>query len=206
MARPAASGRRAARRRRCCRPPWRPTCTSWAPTRTSRSSSWPASACCAAVRSAPLFGFVAGGLVSLVLFEPLGVSSFVFVIVGYLAGRYAETADLAGVAAPVVTVFAASILGQGLFAITQFLLARQVPFCYVADAGDSAGRSSSTRCWPRRCTSSRAGGCAGRGRGVYTRRPRARHTDARARSAPGARTSPSSSCLRWPCGRRSSSA
>ena len=78
-----------------------------------------------------VFGFVAGGLVSLVLFEPLGVSSFVFVIVGYLAGRYAETADLAGVAAPVVTVFAASILGQSLFAITQFLLARQVPFYYV---------------------------------------------------------------------------
>ena len=79
-----------------------------------------------------LFGFVAGGLVSLVLFEPLGVSSFVFVIVGYLAGRYAETADLAGVAAPVLTVFAASLLGQCLFAITQFLLARQVPFYYIA--------------------------------------------------------------------------
>jgi rod shape-determining protein MreD len=79
-----------------------------------------------------LFGFVGGGLVSLVLFEPLGVSSFVFVIVGYLAGRYAETADLAGVATPVVTVFAASILGQILFTLTQFLLARQVPFYYVA--------------------------------------------------------------------------
>ncbi len=77
------------------------------------------------------FGFVAGALVSLILFEPLGVSSFIFVLLGYVAGRYAETADLSSGFAPIFSVFAASLLGQILFALVQFLLARQVPFTYV---------------------------------------------------------------------------
>jgi rod shape-determining protein MreD len=77
------------------------------------------------------FGFVAGALVSLILFEPLGVSSFIFVLLGYLAGRYAETADLSSGFAPIFMVFSASLLGQILFALVQFLLARQVPFAYV---------------------------------------------------------------------------
>jgi rod shape-determining protein MreD len=77
------------------------------------------------------FGFVTGAFVSLVLFEPLGVSSFIFVLLGYLAGRYAETADLSSSFAPIFSVFTASLLGQILFALVQFLLARQVPFGFV---------------------------------------------------------------------------
>lgn len=77
------------------------------------------------------FGFIAGALVSLILFEPIGVSSFVFVLLGYLAGRYAETADLSASFAPIFSVFVASLVGGVLFALTQYLLGRQVPFWYV---------------------------------------------------------------------------
>ena len=51
------------------------------------------------------FGFVAGGLVSIALFEPPGVRSLALVAVGYLVGRYAETADLSPSVAPIVSVF-----------------------------------------------------------------------------------------------------
>lgn len=77
------------------------------------------------------FGFVAGALVSLILFEPIGVSSFIFVLLGYLAGRYAETADLSSSFAPIFSVFVAGLVGGVLNALTQFLLGRQVPLGYV---------------------------------------------------------------------------
>lgn len=91
-------------------------------------------ACIGLLRGAEVgagFGFVAGTLVSSILLEPLGVNSFVFVIVGYFAGRYAETADLQSGFAPVVTVFAAALLAQMMFALVQFLLERQVPVGFV---------------------------------------------------------------------------
>jgi rod shape-determining protein MreD len=78
-----------------------------------------------------VFGFVAGTLVSLILFEPLGLSSFVYVVLGYIAGRYAETADLSSSFAPIFSVFCASLLGMVLSALMQFLLGREAPFAYV---------------------------------------------------------------------------
>lgn len=74
-----------------------------------------------------VFGFVTGALVSVVLMEPFGLSAFVFVLSGFLAGRYAETADLSSGLAPLVTVFAATLLADVLLAVAQFLLERQVP-------------------------------------------------------------------------------
>ena len=59
--------------------------------------------------------------------EPFGLSAFVFVLVGYLAGRYAETADLSAGFAPLLSAFAATLLANVLFAMAQFLLERQVP-------------------------------------------------------------------------------
>jgi rod shape-determining protein MreD len=78
-----------------------------------------------------VFGFCAGTLVAVSLMEPLGVSSFVFVIVGYLAGRYAETADLSTGVAPMVSVFLATLLASTLFVMVQYLLERQVPIGFT---------------------------------------------------------------------------
>ena len=74
-----------------------------------------------------VFGFLTGTLVAIALMEPLGLSAFVFVLVGFLAGRYAETADLSAGYAPLVSAFAATLLADVLLAMAQFLLAREVP-------------------------------------------------------------------------------
>jgi rod shape-determining protein MreD len=74
-----------------------------------------------------VFGFLTGLLVSIALMEPFGLSAFVFVLVGFLAGRYAETADLSAGIAPLLSVFAATLIAGVLLAMAQFLLARQVP-------------------------------------------------------------------------------
>jgi rod shape-determining protein MreD len=79
-----------------------------------------------------VFGFLTGVLVGLALLEPLGMSALVFVVVGYFAGRYAETADLSAPVAPLVGVFAATLLANLLFAMLQYLLERQVPLAFWA--------------------------------------------------------------------------
>ena len=71
-----------------------------------------------------VFGFLTGTLVAIALMEPLGLSAFVFVLIGFLAGRYAETADLSAGYAPLVSAFAATLLANVLLAMAQYLLAR----------------------------------------------------------------------------------
>jgi rod shape-determining protein MreD len=78
-----------------------------------------------------VFGFVAGGLVSLALFEPPGIRSLALVAVGFLVGRYAETTELPRSVAPLVSVFAASIVYESLSLLAQFLFGRQVPIGYL---------------------------------------------------------------------------
>jgi cell shape-determining protein MreD len=56
------------------------------------------------------------------------MSALVYLVVGYFSGRYAETADLSAPVAPLVGVFAATLLANILFATLQYLLERQVPF------------------------------------------------------------------------------
>jgi rod shape-determining protein MreD len=77
-----------------------------------------------------VFGFLTGVLVGLALLEPLGMSALVLVVVGYFAGRYGETADLSAPVAPLVGVFAATLLANVLFAMLQYLLERQVPLAF----------------------------------------------------------------------------
>jgi rod shape-determining protein MreD len=86
--------------------------------------------CVALVRGAEagaVFGFLAGSLVAIALMEPLGLAAFVFVLVGYFVGRYAETADLSAGFAPIVSTVVATLLAGVLYAMAQTLLERQVP-------------------------------------------------------------------------------
>jgi rod shape-determining protein MreD len=86
--------------------------------------------CVALVKGAEtgaVFGFLTGMLTAIALMEPFGLSAFVFVLIGYFAGRYAETADLSAGFAPLLSVFVATLLANALFAVAQFLLAREVP-------------------------------------------------------------------------------
>lgn len=86
--------------------------------------------CVALVRGAEmgaLFGFLTGSLVAVALMEPFGLGAFIFVIVGYFVGRYAETADLSAGFAPLVSAFGATFVASILYAVAQGLLDRQVP-------------------------------------------------------------------------------
>ncbi len=78
------------------------------------------------------FGFLTGVLVGVALLEPLGMSALVFVVVGYFAGRYAETADVSAPVAPLVGVFAATCVACVMLAMMQYLLERQVPIGFWA--------------------------------------------------------------------------
>ena len=97
-----------------------------------------------------VFGFLTGMLTAIALMEPFGLSAFVFVLVGYFAGRYAETADLPAGFAPLLTVFVATLVANVLFAMAQFLLAREVPLGFflgrvlvpVARLQHAAGRAA----------------------------------------------------------------
>lgn len=77
-----------------------------------------------------VFGFLTGMITAIALMEPFGVAAFVFVLVGYFAGRYAETADLPAGLAPLLTVFTATLVANLLFALAQFLLGREVPLAF----------------------------------------------------------------------------
>jgi rod shape-determining protein MreD len=91
--------------------------------------------CVALLRGAEVgavFGFLTGSLVAVVLMEPLGLGAFIFVLVGYLVGRYAETADLSAGFAPLVSAFGATLIASVLYALAQSLLDRQVPFGFFA--------------------------------------------------------------------------
>ena len=74
-----------------------------------------------------VFGFFTGMLSGIALMEPFGLSAFVLVLVGYLAGRYAETSDAGAGHVPFVAVLAAAFVSQVLLATAQFLLSREVP-------------------------------------------------------------------------------
>jgi rod shape-determining protein MreD len=78
-----------------------------------------------------VFGFVAGAGVAVSVFGPLGLSSFVLVIIGYFSGRYAETADTSSGFAPIVTVVVGTVVGVLLSTVMQFLLDRQVPLGFT---------------------------------------------------------------------------
>lgn len=86
--------------------------------------------CVALLRGAEVgavFGFLTGSLVAVALMEPLGLGAFIFVIVGHLVGRYAETADLSAGFAPLVSAFMATLVASVLLALAQSLLDREVP-------------------------------------------------------------------------------
>ncbi len=78
-----------------------------------------------------LFGFVVGACVAVAVFAPLGLSSFVLVLVGYFAGRHAETADMHSGWTPVLAALAGTVLAELLVALMQFLLDRETPVGFV---------------------------------------------------------------------------
>jgi rod shape-determining protein MreD len=78
-----------------------------------------------------IFGFLTGVCIAVAVFDPVGLSSFALVIVGYVAGRYAETADTMSGWTPIIVVVAGTFIAELLAILMQFLLDRQVPLGFV---------------------------------------------------------------------------
>lgn len=74
-----------------------------------------------------VFGFGSGLLVDLVLVQTLGVTSLLFIVIGYWAGRVRELRDPSHGLVPVVGGAAATAVAQIGMAILQFLLGVDAP-------------------------------------------------------------------------------
>lgn len=72
-------------------------------------------------------GFGAGLMVDLALVQTLGVSSLVFVAVGYLAGRARDARDPHAALLPVAVGAAATLVATVGFSLLQFLLGVEAP-------------------------------------------------------------------------------
>ncbi len=73
------------------------------------------------------FGFGVGLFLDLALVQTVGMSSLIFLVIGYGAGRLRELRDPQGAAVPIVVGAAATAIAQFGFALMQFLLGQDVP-------------------------------------------------------------------------------
>lgn len=77
------------------------------------------------------FGFGVGLLVDLALVQTLGVSSLLFILIGYWAGRLRELRDPAHGLVPLAVGAAATACATIGFALMQFLLGVQAPVSWL---------------------------------------------------------------------------
>ncbi len=74
-----------------------------------------------------VFGFGAGLFLDLALVQTVGMSSLLFLIIGYGAGRLRELRDPQGALVPVAVGAAATAIAQLGFSLMRFLLGDEVP-------------------------------------------------------------------------------
>jgi rod shape-determining protein MreD len=72
-------------------------------------------------------GFSAGLLLDVLLFQTLGVSSLVLLLVGFLAGRYRESFEIASSLTPALIAGGLTLLAAGAFAALQLMLGVEAP-------------------------------------------------------------------------------
>lgn len=78
-----------------------------------------------------VFGFSVGLFVDLALVQTLGVTSLLFIAIGYGAGRLRELRDPAHGLAPLAVGAVATAIGTVGFALMQFLLGVQAPVSWL---------------------------------------------------------------------------
>ena len=90
---------------------------------------------CLAMMRGPVWGaavgFATGLLIDIVLFQTLGISSFLFTLAGYFSGRYAEGVDPDSWFPPIFTVFVCTAIVQALHAVIMFLLGVEASVGFV---------------------------------------------------------------------------
>ena len=78
-----------------------------------------------------VFGFCVGLFVDLALVQTLGLSSLVYVAIGYAAGRLREVRDPQGALVPLAVGAAATLVATAGYSIMQFLLGADAPMSFV---------------------------------------------------------------------------
>lgn len=78
-----------------------------------------------------VFGFAVGLFVDLALVQDLGVTSLLFIVIGYGAGRLRELRDPAHGLVPVVVGAVATAISTVGFALMQFLLGIEAPVSWL---------------------------------------------------------------------------
>ena len=145
-----------------------------------------------------VFGFGVGLFLDLALVQTLGLSSLVYVAIGYGAGRLRELRDPQGALVPIVVGAAATAVATIGYSMMQFLLGVDAPVELPARARDPrddpaqradlaapSTRSCAAGCCPR-CPRTRAAAGAAPTRPAACRRSPA-HERLRAEAAPAAR-------------------
>jgi rod shape-determining protein MreD len=78
-----------------------------------------------------VFGFAVGLFVDLALVQDLGVTSLLFIVIGYAAGRLRELRDPAHGLVPVIVGAVATAISTVGFALMQFLLGIEAPVSWL---------------------------------------------------------------------------
>jgi rod shape-determining protein MreD len=75
-----------------------------------------------------VFGFCAGLVADMIFLEPLGLRTLIYLVAGYMAGRYPEAAGPPGVWVVMLMTALVSLLSQTVYGIFQFLTGPQAAF------------------------------------------------------------------------------
>ena len=75
-----------------------------------------------------LFGFCAGLVADIVFLEPIGLRAVIYLVAGYMAGRYLEAAGPPGAWAVMLLTALVSLLSQTAYGIFQFVVGPQAAF------------------------------------------------------------------------------
>jgi rod shape-determining protein MreD len=75
-----------------------------------------------------LFGFSAGLIADIVFLEPIGLRAVIYLVAGYMAGRYLDAAGAPGAWAVMLLTALVSLLSQTAYGVFQFVVGPQAAF------------------------------------------------------------------------------
>lgn len=78
-----------------------------------------------------VFGFLSGLIADITFMDPIGLRTLIYLLAGYLCGRYAEWMPPYSAWVVVGLAAAATLVGQFTYAVFQFVIGNRAPFLSV---------------------------------------------------------------------------